>query len=91
MLANRKYEELSYPQKSDNVRPYYSRSSRENETPIQRLFPISILQGSTLPPGSELTFMVNNANQFMISAFFSLSYVCCRIIGCLYYIRGLLG
>ena len=50
---NRKYEELSYPQKSDNVRhrssnqskmrPHFSQSSRENATPIQRHIPISLL------------------------------------------------
>ena len=32
-FANRKYEELSYPQKSENVRPH-SRNSIENTTPL---------------------------------------------------------
>ena len=42
-FANRKYEELSYPKKAENVRshssnslkmrPHYSQSSRENATP----------------------------------------------------------
>ena len=42
-FANRKYEELSYPKKAENVRshssnslkmrPHYSQSSRENVTP----------------------------------------------------------
>ena len=33
MFANRKYEELSYPQKTENVRPHSSNSA-ENETPL---------------------------------------------------------
>ena len=33
MFANRKYEELSYPQKTENVRPHSS-NSVENETPL---------------------------------------------------------
>ena len=32
-FANRKYEELSYPQKSENVRPHSS-NSLENATPL---------------------------------------------------------
>ena len=32
-FANRKYEELSYPQKSENVRPHSS-NSIENATPL---------------------------------------------------------
>ena len=73
------------------MRPQYGRYGRENATPIQRHVPISLLKEVPSPPGSELTFMVNNANLIMISAFVSRSYVCCRIIGCLCYIRGLLG
>ena len=30
--ANRKYEELFYTKKSENVRPHYSQSSHENAT-----------------------------------------------------------
>ena len=51
MLANRKYEELSYPKKFENVRPilvtllkirpHYSQSSREKATPS--IDPISLL------------------------------------------------
>ena len=52
-FANRKYEELSYPKKSENVRPHSSNSIK-NETllesiqswkwePIQRYIPISLL------------------------------------------------
>ena len=38
--------------------------------------PISLLKEVPSPPGFELTFMVNNANLFMISAFFRfLTYV----------------
>ena len=33
MFANRKYEELSYPQKTENVRPQSS-NSIENVTPL---------------------------------------------------------
>ena len=33
MFANRKYKELSYPQKTENVRPHSS-NSVENETPL---------------------------------------------------------
>ena len=33
MFANRKYEELSYPKKSENVRPHSS-NSIENATPL---------------------------------------------------------
>ena len=46
-VANRKYEELSYPQKSEmcdpilvtllKMRPRFSQSSRENATPISLL------------------------------------------------------
>ena len=32
-FANRKYEELSYPKKSENVRPHSSNST-ENATPL---------------------------------------------------------
>ena len=60
-FANRKYEELSYPKKSENVRPHSS-NSIENATPlqsiqswkcdpIQRHIPISLLRGSTHPHG----------------------------------------
>ena len=34
-FANRKHEELSYPKKSENVRPHSSNSS-ENATPIKK-------------------------------------------------------
>ena len=33
MFANRKHEKLSYPQKTENVRPHSS-NSVENETPL---------------------------------------------------------
>ena len=33
MFANSKYEELSYPQKSENVRPHSS-NAIENATPL---------------------------------------------------------
>ena len=40
-FANRKYEELSYPKKSENVRPHYSQSSRENATPSSGTSPFA--------------------------------------------------
>ena len=45
-FANRKYEELSYPKKSEYVRPHsrmrphYSQSSRENKTPSSGTYPL---------------------------------------------------
>ena len=39
-FANRKYEELSYPKNSENVRPHYSQSSRENATPSSGTSPL---------------------------------------------------
>ena len=51
-FANRKYEELPYPQKSENVRPHSSnsiemrphssQSSRENATPSSSISPLAI-------------------------------------------------
>ena len=32
-FANREYEELFYPKKSENVRPHHSQSSRDNANP----------------------------------------------------------
>ena len=40
-IANRKYGELSYPQKSENVRSHYSQSSRENATPSRGTSPLA--------------------------------------------------
>ena len=50
-FANRKYEELSYPKKAENVwphssnslkmRPHYSQSSLENATPSSDTFPLA--------------------------------------------------
>ena len=39
-FTNRKYEELSYPQKSENVRPHSSNSS-ENATPFSDTSPLA--------------------------------------------------
>ena len=39
-FANRKYEELSYPKKSENVRPHSS-SSIENATPFSGICPLA--------------------------------------------------
>ena len=48
MFANSKYEELSFPKKSENVRPHSS-NPIEYATPlcdpIQRHIPISLLKG----------------------------------------------
>ena len=59
MLAPRKYEKLSYPKKSENVRAHssifienathYSQSSRENATPSSGLF--SLASYKEVPPG----------------------------------------
>ena len=40
-FANRKYEELSYPQNWENVRPHYSQSNRENATPSSGTSPLA--------------------------------------------------
>ena len=40
-FANRKYEELSYPKKSENARPHSSQSSHENATPSSYISPLA--------------------------------------------------
>ena len=60
-FANRKYEELSYPKKAENVRshssnslkmrPHYSQSSRENATPSSGTSPLACYK--EVPPGSH--------------------------------------
>ena len=40
-FANHKYGELSYPQNSENVRPHYSQSSRENATQSSGTSPLA--------------------------------------------------
>ena len=40
-FSNHKYEELSYPKKSENVWPHYSQSSRENATPSSGTSPLA--------------------------------------------------
>ena len=60
-FANRRYEELSYPQKAENVRPHssnslkmrphYSQSSRENATPSSGTFPLASCKEVPPPPG----------------------------------------
>ena len=59
-FANRKYEELSYPQKAENVRPHssnslkmqphYSQSSRENPTPSSGTSSLASYQEVPPPP-----------------------------------------
>ena len=49
-FTNRKYEELSYPQKSENVRPHYSQSSRENATPSSGTSPLASYKEISPPP-----------------------------------------
>ena len=59
-FANRKYEELSYPKKSENVRPilvtllkmrpHYGQSSRENATPSSGTSPLDSYKEVPLPP-----------------------------------------
>ena len=53
-FANHKYEELSYPKKSENVRPHYSQSSRENATPSSGTFPLASHKEIPPPPPPRL-------------------------------------
>ena len=39
--SHRKYEQLSYPKKSENVRPHHSQSSGENSTPYSGTSPLA--------------------------------------------------
>ena len=56
-FANRKYEELSYPKKSEYVRPHsrmrphYSQSSRENKTPSSGTYPLAPYKEEPPPRG----------------------------------------
>ena len=50
-FANRKYEELSYPKKSENV---YSQSSRKNVTPSSGTSPLAYYKEVPLPPPKGL-------------------------------------
>ena len=52
-FANRKYEELSYLQKSEKVRPHYSQSSPENATPSRGTSPLASYK--EVPPQELLT------------------------------------
>ena len=38
------------PPKSENLRPHYSHSSRENATPSSRTFPLASCEGVPAPP-----------------------------------------
>ena len=59
-FANRKYEELSYPENPRmcdptlvtllKMQPHYSQSSRENATPPSGTSPLPSLIGKYLPP-----------------------------------------
>ena len=62
-FANRKHEKLSYPknQKCDPIlvtllkmRPHYSQSNRENETPSSGTFPLASYK--EVPPGGLSPF-----------------------------------
>ena len=55
-FANCKYEELSYPPKSENVRPHYSQSSRENATPSSGTSPLAFYK--QVPPSPRGLFSV---------------------------------
>ena len=50
-FANRKYEELSYARKYENVRPHYSHSSRENSTLSSGTSPLASYQRKYTPRG----------------------------------------
>ena len=49
-FANRKYEELSYPKKSENVRPHYSQFNRENATLSRGTSPLASYKEVPPPP-----------------------------------------
>ena len=49
-FPNRKYEELSYPKKYENVRPHSS-NSVENATPPSGTSPLASYKEVPLPPG----------------------------------------
>ena len=60
LFANRKYEEQSYPKKSENVRPlvtllemrpHFSQSSRENVAPSSGTSPLASYKAVHLPGG----------------------------------------
>ena len=53
-FANRKSEELFLPQKSENVRPHYSQSRRENATPSSGASPLASYK-EVPPPGMTYT------------------------------------
>ena len=63
-FANRKYEELSYPKKAENVRPHssnslkmrphYSQSSRENATPSSGTSSLASYQEVPPPPPAAM-------------------------------------
>ena len=53
-FGNRKCEELSYPQKSENVRPHYCQSTRENATPSSGTSPLASYK--EVPPGTLSRF-----------------------------------
>ena len=65
-FANRKYEELSYPKRAENVgphssnslkmRPHNSQSSSENATPSSGTSPLaSLYKEESPPPGPHAT------------------------------------
>ena len=49
-FANREYEELSYPKKSENVRPHHSQSSRDNANPSSDTSSVASCKGVPPPP-----------------------------------------
>ena len=52
-FANRKYEEPSYPNRAENVRPHYSQSSRENATPSSGTSPVGSCK--EVPPTGKIS------------------------------------
>ena len=53
-FGDRRCEELSYPQKSENVRPHYCQSTRENATPSSGTSPLASYK--EVPPGTLSRF-----------------------------------
>ena len=54
MFANWKYEELSCVKKSENVRPHYSQSSRENATSSSGTPPLAYYKEVPPPPAGVI-------------------------------------
>ena len=61
-FANRRYEELSHSKKTENVRPHYSQSRRENATPSSGTSPLASHKEVRPPPRQFSNKTVPTAN-----------------------------